>query len=254
MKRNNFQIPTDIARVIDRNISELILYTRKSEKEVLDLLKNSMINRNMEWAELSQESVLNFHRLNEYSLYCLVKWNSEEKYQEIISYNTYICRQKNQNKSPKNDNLSIFNTNKILDFGGGIGELSINLAANNLNVDFIEVPGNTLTFAKWRFKRRYLDINIFTSLNQVTAYDTIICLDVIETLEKPLAHLTKFYQLLNKEGLLILSQGEVGSPNHPMNLEQNRDFIQNLDTYCKEIGFIDSSYENKYHLKILQKQ
>lgn len=232
------ELPAEIARVLHDNIDELILYTHKSEKEVLDLLKNALANRNKEWEVLSEKSLLNFHRLSEFSKYCLIKWNTEEKYQDIIKYITFICKQKK---------------GKVLDFGGGTGELSIQLASNNLEVDYLEVPGNTIAFAKWRFKRRQLDIPVFTSLNHVSKYDVIICLDVLETLEKPLSHLKKFYQLLNNDGTLILSIGEVGSPYHPMNLEKNRSFLENIDKHCIDAGFKDSSFENKFHLKIKQK-
>jgi SAM-dependent methyltransferase len=238
MRKNTFRLAAEVARVINDNVADLVLYTRKSEKEILLMLKDALAERNREWENYSETSVLNFHRSSEATIYCLIKWNSEEKYQELIKYISFICKSKR---------------GKILDFGGGIGELSLELASNQLDVDFIEVPGNTLAFAKWRFKKRHYDIKTFTSLNQVGKYDIIICLDVLETLEKPLAHLKKFYQLLNKEGLLILSVGKVGSASHPMNLEKNRSFLENLDEHCNDLGFSDSSFENRFHLKIKQK-
>ncbi|MBC7473558.1 MAG: methyltransferase [Candidatus Sericytochromatia bacterium] len=239
MSEQKFSIPQESARVLDENISDLILYVRKNELEILKLIKSAMLNRNIEWEELSKYSILDFHRSNEANIFCLSKWNAEEKYQNIIRYIKYICKNRQ---------------GKILDFGGGIGELTINLASIGLDIDFIEVPGKTLEFAKWKFKRRALNINTYTSLNQLKErYDIIICLDVLEVLEKPMSHLKKFYQLLNKNGILILSVGDVGNKNHPMNLIQNKNFIDNLDIYCSEIGFIDSIFENKFHLKIKAK-
>jgi 2-polyprenyl-3-methyl-5-hydroxy-6-metoxy-1,4-benzoquinol methylase len=238
MSNKRVRMAAEVARVYNDNFADLVLFTRKSENEIIELLKNALSERNKEWEILSEQSILNYHRSNEFSMFCLTKWNSEERYQEIIKYITFICKKLK---------------GKILDFGGGTGELSIHLATNSLDVDFLEVPGKTMNFAKWRFQRMHLEINTFTSLNHVEKYDIIICLDVLETLEKPLAHLRKFHQLLNKNGTLILSIGEVGSVAHPMNLEKNRAFLENIDKHCQDIGFTDSNFENKFHLKIKQK-
>lgn len=239
MSENILDISAESTTLFENHLSELTTYTRKNESEVIDLISNCMTNRNNEWDKYSENSIIDFHRLNESSVYCLTKWNCEEKYQAIMRYISYIAK---------------MNGGSILDFGGGIGELTISLVNKYSNVDFMEVPGNTLEYAKWRFKRRSLNIEVFTSLNQIKKkYDLIICLDVLEVLEKPQSHISKFHELLNDNGILILSQGEVGSKAHPMNLERNRDFIQNLDKYCTELGFKGSKYENKYHLKIKQK-
>ncbi|GIW21900.1 MAG: hypothetical protein KatS3mg068_0907 [Candidatus Sericytochromatia bacterium] len=225
--------------IIDEKIYELTLYTGKKEDEILEILKNALKNRNLEWEEFSSISTLYFHCNSKYSMYCLVKWNSEKKYQDIINYISQICS---------------IRKGKVLDFGGGIGELSINLASKNIDVSFLEVPSETLNFAKWRFKRKNLNIDIYTSLNQIkTKFDIIIALDVIEVLEKPEIHIKKFYELLNSSGLLILSKGKVGEKEHPMNLIKNKNLIENLTDFCNNNGFKDSIFENKYHLLIKEK-
>jgi 2-polyprenyl-3-methyl-5-hydroxy-6-metoxy-1,4-benzoquinol methylase len=226
-------------KVIDEKIYELILYTGKKEEEILEVLKNALKNRNLEWEEFSKISPLYFHCNTKYSMYCLVKWNSENKYQEIIKYISYICSSKK---------------GKILDFGGGIGEITIDLAIKNFDVSFLEVPSYTLEFAKWRFKKKGIDINIYTSLNQVKEkFNIIIALDVIEVLEKPEIHIKKFYELLNDKGLLILSKGKVGEKEHPMNLLKNKNLIDNLDAFCGVNRLKDSSFDNKFHLLIKEK-
>jgi len=226
-------------KVIDEKIYELILYTGKKEEEILEVLKNALKNRNLEWEEFSKISPLHFHCNTKYSMYCLVKWNSENKYQEIIKYISYICSSKK---------------GKILDFGGGIGEITIDLAIKNFDVSFLEVPSYTLEFAKWRFKKKGIDINIYTSLNQVKEkFNIIIALDVIEVLEKPEIHIKKFYELLNDKGLLILSKGKVGEKEHPMNLLKNKNLIDNLDAFCRVNRLKDSSFHNKFHLLIKEK-
>lgn len=227
-------------RIIDEYINELILYTRKTETEIIDLIKNAMNNRNNEWFKYSQTSVIDFHRMTELSMYCLTKWNSEERYQFIKAYIAYIAKK---------------HGGKMLDFGGGIGDLTILLANQGSNVDFLEVPSHTLNYAKWRFKRRFLDVHTYTTLNKIkTTYDVIIVLDVFEVLEKPEAHLQKFYTMLNPNGLLITSIPEFNEKDHPMNLIKNKDFFDKFESYCNELGFADSFFENKMNLKIKQKR
>lgn len=241
MSDNSQNLTHNSVLLFESHISELMSYTRKSEEEVISLIFNCMTNRNHEWAKFSQSeySVIDFHRLNESSMYCLTKWNCEDKYQEIIRYISSLAK---------------IRGGLILDFGGGIGELAINLVNKYSTTDFMEVPGNTLEYAKWRFNKRALDINIYTSLNQISKkYDTIICLDVLEVLEKPLSHLTKLYEMLKDDGLLILSRGEAGSKAHPMNLEKNKEFLKNIDKYCDDLGLKNTRYEEKHHLIIKQK-
>lgn len=239
MSEDTINISEYSARLFESHIFELMSYTRKPEAEIINLISRCMTDRNIEWEEFSTYSVIDFHRLTQANIYCLTKWNCEEKYQSIIRYINYITKVKGGN---------------ILDFGGGIGELTINLFSKNNEIDFLEVPGNTLEYAKWRFKKKYLDIETYTSLNQIKKeYDIIICLDVLEVLEKPLAHLKKFYEILKKDGILILSVGNVGSDAHPMNLKKNSEFIDNLEHHCNDLGLKDTMFENKFHLKIKQK-
>lgn len=234
------KISQESVRLFESHIFELMSYERKPESEIINLISTSMVDRNKEWEEFSKFSVIDFHRLNKSNIYCLTKWNCEERYQNLIRYINYIAK---------------LRPGQILDFGGGIGELSINLASGVNKVDYLEVPGNTLEYAKWRFKKRYLDIGIYTSLNQIKKeYEIITCIDVFEVLEKPLSHLKKFYELLKPNGLLIFNIGEVGIKEHPMNLERNKEFFNNIEKHCLELGFIDTNFENKFGLIIKQKK
>jgi hypothetical protein len=42
----------------------------------------------------------------------------------------------------------------VLDFGGGVGDISIRLAEKGLNVTYAEVKGRNKDFATWLFHRR----------------------------------------------------------------------------------------------------
>jgi len=227
-----------IAR-IDNAISEIMLYYRKSEKEVLELFQHAFAKRQQEWEIFSSESVLNFHRNTTASIYCYLKWNSEEKYQKMYQDIFLFC-----NKTQ----------GRILDFGGGTGELTINLASQSFSIDYLDVPGKVSAFAKWRFNKRFLNVKSFSTLNDVpTTYQNIVAIDVLSYLEKPLVHLKKFQQLLNKGGLLFLSRERI-NPDHPMVLAKNANFLENIEKHCLETGFLRLDYPDNSDLLIFSKK
>ena len=72
-------------------------------------------------------------------------------------------------------------TGKVVDFGGGIGSVALDLAAQGAQMTFVELPSAHRTFAEWRFKKRGLDIPVFSSLEEVPGdQDAVVATDVIE--------------------------------------------------------------------------
>lgn len=130
---------------------------------------------------------------------------------------------------------------EILDFGAGIGTLIILLAEGGLNVTYLDIKGVTSDFAKWRINRRGLKVNFIESNDEPTCleekYDVIICIDVLEHLENPVAYLKEFHEHLRKDGLLILKVDFNFSDDHPMHLEENRVLQPNLSEVMDKIGF-----------------
>src|SRR5688572_13984992 len=74
---------------------------------------------------------------------------------------------------------------KVLDFGGGIGDLSLVLAQKGFSVTYADVSGETFSFAKYLFSKYSLPITMVDLSKEKigSGYDTIICIDVIEHLE-----------------------------------------------------------------------
>lgn len=99
---------------------------------------------------------------------------------------------------------------RVLDYGGGIGALSIMLAQAGIkDITYLDVPGKTFEFAKWRFKRRGLDITAIegSELKDKLSglYDTIFCLDVIKHLLNPLLHTKRLADHLTSGGKLFIT-------------------------------------------------
>lgn len=71
---------------------------------------------------------------------------------------------------------------KILDFGGGIGDLSLELAKKGFFVTYAEVTGETFKFTNYLFSRNNFPVKLINLSEEKIEnyYDTIICLNVIE--------------------------------------------------------------------------
>jgi 2-polyprenyl-3-methyl-5-hydroxy-6-metoxy-1,4-benzoquinol methylase len=68
----------------------------------------------------------------------------------------------------------------VLDYGGGVGDLCINLTEKGLNVTYADIRGRTFEFAGWLSRRRGVEIEM-TDLgreNLPGKNGTIICLYV----------------------------------------------------------------------------
>lgn len=97
--------------------------------------------------------------------YDLIRWNVSPTYQ-------YFLKQ-----------LSDVRAECILELGGGIGTVSEFLATRGNRVDYYDLPGDLLEFAKWRFARLgafQQQITVVAEWGGDQAYDRIIAIDVIE--------------------------------------------------------------------------
>jgi len=126
------------------------------------------------WKEMgvdsnNSESVLNFYRQTDSYIYELMAAN--HVIQTLYSFG--IMQRKIASLPIKN----------ILDYGAGAGTLSILLAQSGLRPVYLDLESPMMTFARWRFERRGLDIPIIdvetcdiTSLKK----DAILCTEVVE--------------------------------------------------------------------------
>jgi len=127
----------------------------------------------------------------------------------------------------------------ILDFGGGIGDLSAKLAENGHNVTYLDVESKNMEFAKWYFEKKGLNIKTLVAeenLELPDCYDTIMCIEVIEHLTNPKETLLMMVSHLKKGGKLIITQldCEGSTESNPMHLRIDFDaeqFLNSLSVY-----------------------
>ncbi len=155
--------------VVLDSINDLIEWSGESREEVVrKMCDDCHIELKKEWDKIkikNEANITKFYSKTIWYIYDLTRYNIEYKYMDRIK----ALRSK-------------FTGKKILDFGGGIGTVSIALALNGNEVDYYDIYGKTWEYAKWRFDKYKVNVNMFTEkmFDKLGKYDAIIFYDVLE--------------------------------------------------------------------------
>lgn len=130
---------------------------------------------------------------------------------------------------------------KVLDFGGGIGDLSLLLATTGRNVTYVDLDGTAAEFFEYRLKKSGFapQVTVIKTDGEVKlgvdAFDTICCFDVLEHMEDVAALVGSFFNALRETGAL-LCDAAFGSTEHlPMHLEKNVHWKDELYTFLEQL-------------------
>lgn len=117
---------------------------------------------------------------------------------------------------------------RVLDFGGGVGGLSLFLNARGIRCDHLDVGGKTFEYAAWRFARHRLDV----AMHDATAdggpppgsYDAVIAWDVLEHLFDLEGAIRNIAGLLRPRGLFLSKStfATEGTPHEAIHLAQHK--------------------------------
>ncbi|MCS4538198.1 MAG: methyltransferase domain-containing protein [Thaumarchaeota archaeon] len=97
----------------------------------------------------------------------------------------------------------------VLDYGGGIGDLSLALWRRGHKVTYLDIRGSqNERFAKFLFEKHGADIEMIplddkSQMPELGTYDTIVCLDVIEHVPDAKQTIRTFHKHLVENGKLI---------------------------------------------------
>ncbi|MFH1441522.1 MAG: class I SAM-dependent methyltransferase [Candidatus Omnitrophota bacterium] len=188
---------------------------------------------------ISTEKVRDFYREADFYLYELPLWNAQRNRPGNLLKIILPYLKRNGYK-------------RILDFGGGTGDLCIELAKNNLDVTYCEISKTSSEFAKWRFKRRNLEVKIIKTLTEVGKnYDCVVSFDVFEHVRELPELLKQINGILRKNGSMIFSGAFSGGTLH---LEENEFYneFKNLDKLMIDSGFyFMDKFARYYFYKLL---
>ncbi|MFA5410475.1 MAG: class I SAM-dependent methyltransferase [Candidatus Omnitrophota bacterium] len=113
----------------------------------------------------------------------------------------------------------------ILDFGGGIGGLSIYLCERGFKCDYADVYGETFSFANYRFAKHVNRIKSYDLLKEwppAGYYDAICAYDVLEHIPGLEKAIEKLALLLKNRGYLISKSTFSGKGLH---LKENERYL-----------------------------
>lgn len=149
----------------------------------------------------------------------------------------------------------------MLDYGGGNGDFSCALARAGVEATYLDVPGESADFLRWRAQRESLRIEIVHELDQLRGpYDVIFALDVLEHVAEPQPVLARWKELLSPRGLLAATYYTGPASSAPMHIYPGFDVKDYLLTQGfrnvkrRTVGLFSPELLRKRHFMILKKE
>lgn len=181
-------------------INDLMEFFDLSRDETIRLLKVGRRVFIMMWDALgpkTDEEAIKFYEISPFNVFSLAYWHMKRYQRRFRRQVIDHCH------------------GKVLDYGGGIGDLCIELARRGFDVTYGDVKGKNMEFAKWRFAKKKLKVKIIDLVRDckdLEEYDTILCIDVIEHVPNPKDTLITLSQCLKPSGGLIITNLTCAGP------------------------------------------
>ena len=203
--------------------------------------------------KLSYEEAINLCkvavRINADLWYILNPKTEEEikKFYEIVPYYPFelaYWHMKRWQKKFRECVVSLSSGN-VLDYGGGVGDLCIELAKTGLNVSYGDVQGKNWEFAKWLFEKKGYNIKMIDLGNGVIPknmmFDTIISIDTIEHVPNPEVALEDIATHLKNDGKLVITALNCPgtTEDNPMHLTMEFD----AEEYLNSLGIFKTDLD-----------
>lgn len=159
-----------------RILKDLIDYSKLPPKLVYERCKYAVYELAIQWK--SKKNILDFYKNSELYLYDLTY------YQMMLESHGLIHQMIKQIKRLK--------LQKILEYGGGIGEFSLLCNENNLNVTYYDLDGVIKRYALWRFRKHNAKKIVIAKKDPLNEeWDIVNIMDVLE-------HLKNSEKIINK--------------------------------------------------------
>lgn len=207
-------------------VKSLAEYSNITDKETRWLLKSAEKIEAAMWRvqnPKTKKEVERFYKESPFYIFGLAFWHMKQYQKE---FRKEIIR---------------FAQGKVLDFGGGIGDMCIELKKNGFDCQYADISGRIFDFAAWLFQKRNYRVKMIDLSRQkiLEKYDTIYCIDVIEHVLNPKEILNNISLHLKKNGRLIITNLNISASKeyHPMHFPTNfitTEYLNSLGLYKGE--------------------
>ena len=139
-----------------------------------------------------------------------------------------------------------FSRGLVLDFGGGIGThaLANAMSSNIEHVFFVDINQTNRKFVEYRSKKLGLDNKLSfcktIQETEISKFDTIVCLDVLEHLSDPASQIDIFYEMMDSKSIALFNwyfyKGE--DNEYPFHIDDQKvidEFFKKLQSKFQEI-------------------
>ena len=204
---------------------EDLLTIQEKTLQYVDLTKEEWLGKNpTTWDEKTA-----FYEQTSSYIYELTEWHRRDPINKLL--------------------LSMRSEGTALDYGGGTATLSLLGHLQGKSIHVYDISSVTFEFAKSRLKYHGIE-QLICETPKREAYDTVICVDVLEHVTDPMRMLKDLKQLLKPGGLLIANAA--GLPelahSHPMHEFVTNDDIERI---VKQLGFTDI---DRYHFNVVARK
>lgn len=195
--------------VMQVDLREIRAYTGHGAKKATKTAKTCRQDLAKEWIKLNPqtpEETGDFYTKTEGYLYDLYTWTHDPHMWELFD-------------------KVITGDERVLDYGAGIGDISIYLAEKGCEVTAVELPNSkTKQFLMWRVYQRKLGDQISFDFDDTKdEFDVILAIDVLEHLHFPLRYTVQLGKMLKERSSWFFCtptfNNDVGV--HPMHLPEN---------------------------------
>ncbi len=138
-----------------------------------------------------------------------------------------------------------FSRDLVLDFGGGIGTHALANAMSSKvdHVFFVDINQTNRTFVEFRAKKLGVENKLTfcktIQETEISKFDSIVCLDVLEHLPDPVSQLDIFYKIMDSNSIALFNwyfyKGE--NNEYPFHIDDNQiieDFFKKI-----QLNFIE---------------
>jgi ubiquinone/menaquinone biosynthesis C-methylase UbiE len=173
-----------------------------------------------EFMSQDHHSIKDFYKISKNYIFDLTVWHTVQKYGFDTDLPISI-----RNKYP--------NAKKILDFGSGCGQNAIILAEAGYDVCMADYEGYTSAFAKFRTKKRGLNIRFYDIEKIIDdRFDIILVFDVLEHVpDGEFEETIELLRGLKADGGVILTATSFGTQGglHPMHYEESPEKLKLIE-------------------------